>query len=206
MESASNMSVSTKRWAQVAEDLEFEQLASARKLAEGWRTGLASLTALLVAVTIIKGPESITDLDEWTRYVVVGLLAVAFVLLVVGSLAATRAASGQPGAEIFLDGDTLRTWTFNEARSIQRDIARATRSMLFGLVALALAIGLSWLGPRARLATPLVTVERDGIRTCGTLLALNDQNLFLGNPVQAHAAPLDIPLRPGIYILPTKAC
>ncbi|HLM88990.1 MAG TPA: hypothetical protein VK284_08180 [Streptosporangiaceae bacterium] len=200
------MSPPAKRWARLAEDLEFDQLASARKLAEGWRNGLAGLTALLAAVTVIKGPDSVADLALWARYLVVALLAVAFALLIAGSLAATRAASGSPGAEIFLDADTLRDWTFKEAKSIQRAITRATRCMLSGLAALALAIGLSWLGPGAQATAPLVTVERDGLRTCGTLLAATDRTLLLGDPAQPDAAPQTIPLAPGIQIRATNEC
>jgi hypothetical protein len=200
------MSVPAKRWAQMAEDLEFDQLGGARKLAEGWRNGLASLTALLAAVTIIKGPESIADLATWSRYAVVALLAIAFILLIAGSLAATRAASGGPGAEIFLDGDTLRAWTFNEARSIERRVTHAARCTVSGLAVLAIAIGLSWLGPGASADKPLVTVERQGMRTCGTLLTVSGGILLLGDPAKADAAPQSIPLDAGTRISPADKC
>jgi hypothetical protein len=196
-----------KRWAQLAQDLEFEQLGNARTLAEGWRTGLVGLTALLAAVTIFQGPDTVTGLVEWLRYVIVLLLAFAFVLLIAGSLTATKAASGAPGEEIYLDADELRTWTFNETRSIQRDIVRAARYMLCGLATLALAIGLSWLGPRAANASGgLITVQRDGIRTCGSLLSETSRILLLGNPADPGAVPRSIALGPGILILPTDRC
>jgi hypothetical protein len=200
------VTVPAKRWAQLADDLEFDQLGNARKLAEGWRTGLAGLTALLAAVTIIKGPDSVTELAEWLRYVVVALLALAFAALITGSLIATRAASGAPGEEIFLDADSLRNWTFRETKSIQRDIVRAARSMLFGLTALALAIGLSWLGPRAFAVASLITVEQNGIRTCGTLISETNRILLLGNPADPGAAPRAIAFGAGISIQPTGRC
>jgi hypothetical protein len=196
-----------KRWAQLADDLEFEQLGNARTLAEGWRTGLVGLTALLAAVTIFTGPGTVTGLVEWLRFLIVALLALAFVLLIAGSLTATRAASGAPGEEIYLDADELRRWTFNETKSIQRDIVRAARFMLGGLAALALAIGLSWLGPRAATGSgDLITVQRDGIRTCGTLLSETGRALLLGDPTDPTAAPQSIALSAGTVILPTNQC
>lgn len=200
------MSVPAKRWARLAEDLEFEQLTGARKQAEGWRTGLTSLTAVLAAVTIVKGTDSVADLAEWLRYTVVALLAAAFLLLVIGSLAATRAASGDPGAEIFLEGDELRAWTLDAARSVQKHIVRATRCMLLGLSALALATGLTWLGPRASEDRPLVTVEVDGNRLCGTLLAVEERTVILGDPAGSGKGLLAIPFRPGIEIRPAERC
>lgn len=200
------MTVPLKQWQRLADDLEFEQLANARKLAEGWRTGLASITALLAAVTIIKGPDSITQLSVWARYVVVGLLLIAFILLIAGSLTATRAASGNPGEEIFLDGEALRGWTFTEARSIQHAIMRAARLMLIGLGALALGIGLSWLGQRDSSAESLITVQVGAIRTCGTLLAETGRTVVLGDPANPAAAPQVIPLSAGTQIHTTDQC
>lgn len=201
------MTALAKRWAQLADDLEFEQLGNARALAEGWRTGLVGLTALLAAVTIFQGPDTVAGLVGWLRYVIVALLGIAFVLLIVGSLTATRAASGGPGEEIYLDADELRSWTFNETKSIQADILRAGRYTLCGLAALAIAIGLSWLGPRAATASgDLVTVQRDGIRACGTLLSESSRTLLLGDPADPSAAPQAIELGRGTLIRPTGQC
>jgi hypothetical protein len=201
------MTVPAKRWAQLADDLEFDQLGNARTLAEGWRTGLVGLTALLAAVTIFQGSGTVTGLVEWLRYVIVALLALAFVLLIAGSLTAMRAASGAPGDEIYLDADELRRWTFRETKSIQADIVRAARYTLCGLAALALAIGLSWLGPRAATASgDLVTVQRDGIRDCGTLLSETSRTLLLGDPADPSAAPQTIELVRGTLIRPTGQC
>lgn len=195
------MSGSLKRWAKLAEDIEFDQLAGARKLAEGWRTGLAGLTALLAAVTIIKGPQSITDLATWARWVVLGLLLAAFLLLVIGSLTATRAASGDPGDEIFLDGDELRDWMYREARQVGDDIRLARAAMVAGLVALGLATGLSWMGPRATPAAALVTVELNGAMACGPLIQMDEHTVYLGG-----ATPRVVTLTPGSRVKPVASC
>jgi hypothetical protein len=200
------MSVAAKRWAKLAEDTEFDQLAGARKQAEGWRTGLTGLTALLAAVTIIKGPQSLSELDTWARWVVVGLLLAAFVLLVIGSLVATRAASGDPGDEIFLDGDALRDWMYREAKSVGGDIRLARAAMVVGLSALALATGLTWMGPRATPARTLVTVEVNGVRACGTLIRMDDRTLYLGDVQKPDTAPKVVTLTSGIRITPAGSC
>ena len=49
------MTLDSKRWAQLASELKFTQLDTARKQAEVWRAGLAALTALLTAVFVLKG-------------------------------------------------------------------------------------------------------------------------------------------------------
>jgi hypothetical protein len=55
LERRADMSLDPKRWAQKAQELKFTQLDSARRQAEGWRTGLGGLTTLLSAALIIKG-------------------------------------------------------------------------------------------------------------------------------------------------------
>lgn len=196
VEGAADVSVPAKRWQQLADDLEFEQLAGARKQAEGWRAGLTGLTALLAAVTIVKGPDSVSALADWARYTVVGLIALAFGLLVAGTLAAVRAAAGNPGAAIYLDGEELQKWTFAEAASVQRDIVRASRRMVIGLVALGLALGLTWLAPAKEAKPGLVTVERDGLRACGPLVAIDGRTIVLGNPTRAIALDLTTRVSP----------
>jgi hypothetical protein len=48
------MTLDNKRWAQLASELKFSQLDTARKQAEVWRAGLAALTALLTAILVLK--------------------------------------------------------------------------------------------------------------------------------------------------------
>ncbi|MBO4208843.1 hypothetical protein [Micromonospora echinofusca] len=178
------MSIAEKRWAQLAQETQFHQLDSLRRQAEGWRTGLAGLTALLGAVLIVKGRSDISNLAPGVRYLVVVLLAGAFVLLVTASLLALRAASGWPDDEIYLTGESLRAWHAEESERIRTGIRRAARLMVVGLVVLAAAVGLTWLGPGESRA-PLVSVETSAGPVCGELVGVRDGHLIVGPAKEA---------------------
>ncbi len=113
---------------------------SARKQAEGWRTGLGGLTALLSAVLIVKGRDNITTLAPGYRWAVVLLLGLALVMLVTATLLAVRAASGRPGQEILRAGEALREWTRAELRRISRAVRRAAWLATLAIACVAVAI------------------------------------------------------------------
>ncbi|MEH1016351.1 hypothetical protein V6U90_25005 [Micromonospora sp. CPCC 206060] len=194
------MSIAEKRWAQLAQETQFHQLDSLRRQAEGWRTGLAGLTALLGAVLIVKGRSDISNLAPGVRYPVVVLLAVAFILLVTASLLALRAASGWPDDEIYLTGESLRAWHAEESDRIRTGIRRAARLMVAGLVVLAVAVGLTWLGPGESRA-PLVSVETAAGPVCGELVGVRDGHLIVGPVKEAAGAQPDRPV-PRLISLP----
>ncbi|GIJ29102.1 hypothetical protein Vqi01_42640 [Micromonospora qiuiae] len=172
------MNIEDKRWEQLAEQQKFGQLDGARRQAEGWRTGLTGLTALLAVATIIKGPDNVADLTPDTRLVVLGALGVGFAALVAGSLIAVRAASGTPGEDTWLTGKALRTWTRNEVRAIRRAIRVAATLLVIGLAAIAFSIGLTWLaGPAVN--KPGFKVVTTDTQVCGELLALDRTSVTL---------------------------
>lgn len=205
------MSIVEKRWAQLAQETQFHQLDSLRRQAEGWRTGLAGLTALLGAVLIVKGRSDISNLAPGVRYLVVVLLAVAFILLVAASLLALRAASGWPDDKIYLTGESLRAWHAEESSRIRAGIRTAARLMVAGLVVLAGAVGLTWLGP-AEATNPLVSVETATGPACGELLGARDGHLILTPAKEAtggaagRAVPRLIPLPQVTRLIVVKSC
>ncbi|MFG2091899.1 hypothetical protein [Spirillospora sp. NPDC048824] len=171
------MSLDDKRWTQKAQELKFTQLDSARRQAEGWRTGLGGLTALLSAVLIVKGRDNITNLAPGARWTVVLLLGLALTMLVTATLLAVRAASGRPGQEILRTGEALRAWTRAEIRRISRAIRGATWLATLAVVCVAVAIGTTWLGPPAKLEPALVDVQHQGGRMCGEFTGADSRNL-----------------------------
>ncbi|MFI6231849.1 hypothetical protein ACIBCR_31590 [Micromonospora echinospora] len=188
------MSITEKRWTQLAQETQFHQLESVRKQAEGWRTGLAGLTALLAAVLVVKGRSDVSGLAPTARYLVVALLAVAFALLVTASLLALRAASGWPDDRIYLTGEALRAWHASESARIRARIRDAARLMVFGLLILAVAVGVTWLGPAEKKDAPLVSVETAAGTVCGELTGARDGHLVLGGPAADRGTPRLIPL------------
>lgn len=178
------MSIEAKRWVQLAQELRFEQLTSARKQAEGWRTGLAGLTTLLAALLIIKGRDNVSGLTPSSLWTVMALLGVALALLVTATLFAVRATSGAPSAVILLTGENLHAWTKSEVRAVGRFIRWAAILTVTAICVLALAVGITWTAPVPRPTTPLVEVMLPGGDTCGELLGITGGNLVLNEKIR----------------------
>lgn len=157
------------RWDALADDLAFNQLPSTRRQAETWRTGLAGLTGLLGAVLIVKGRDTIADLSQGRRVLVIALLALAFAVLVTATLSALRAASGNPGDDTLLTGEDLRDWTEREVIAARRAIRWARALTLCGIALVAVAVGVAWLSPTAKPGTTLVLIESASGTVCGAL-------------------------------------
>lgn len=170
----------------LAQDLSFGQLAIVRKQAEGWRTALASFTALLSAVLIVKGRDSVTGLTATHRWTVAVLLGLAFALLITATLSSVRAASGTPGTEILLTGEDLRVWTQTEVRFVGRLIRQAALLTVTALILLAAAVGITWLSPPATTNGSLVEVFGSNGRICGEFVGIVDGNLILKTPRLRH--------------------
>ncbi len=179
------MSIERKRWAQRAQELRFEQLTIVRRQAEGWRIGLTGLTALLSAVLLVKGRDTVTGLEDWAKVTVAVLLAAAFAALVAATMLAIRAASGTPGSEILLTGEDLREWTRHEVQAVGRRIRGAAALTVLALAVLVTALGFTWFGPDAKAAKPMVEVVGPAGKLCGELVGSADGELIVkGREVQ----------------------
>jgi hypothetical protein len=197
------MTLDRKRWAQLASELKFSQLDTARKQAEVWRAGLAALTALLTAVFVLKGGDNVSDLTEPYQAIVVGLLGLALALLLIGTLWVGRALAGPAGEEILLTGERVEQWTKEEVRRISVALRWAPVSAATGVVAVAVAIGVTWLAPAQGAAAPLVQVTQStGKQSCGQLIGVNDRQLIL----RPASGPVIIPLTTVTAITPVTAC
>ena len=78
--------LANKRWAQRANAIQFGELAAIRATAGQWRNGLAGLTALLSAGTLLASPTLASHLTPGPQ-LAVGLLAVSGLLPAVRHLA-----------------------------------------------------------------------------------------------------------------------
>ncbi|GAA2611660.1 hypothetical protein SMC26_10610 [Actinomadura fulvescens] len=195
------MSIDRKRWAQRAQELKFTQLDAARKQADGWRTGLGGLTALLSVVLIVKGRDTISSLTPGFRWGVVLLLAAGLGMLVAATLLTVRAAAGRPGQDILLSGETLRSWTLDEVRRVAGAIRLAAWLATTAIACLALAIGLTWLGPEARPAGTLMDVRHDAGHVCGEITGADGRQLIIKT-----ATPTVVPLSAVISMKPVRSC
>lgn len=197
------MTLDNKRWAQLASELKFSQLDTARKQAEVWRAGLAALTALLTVIFVLKGRDNVGDLTEPYQATVVGLLGLALLLLLVATMWVSRALAGPPGEEILLTGEEVAKWTRGEVRKISTALRWAPMMAAIGVVAVAAAIGLTWLAPAQGTGNPLVQVaESVGHITCGQLIGVSNHELI----IEPTSGPVAIQLSDVTAIAPVPSC
>lgn len=138
-----------RRWAEKAEELNFTQLDHLRALAERWRNGLAGLTALLAAVSVIKGRENLAEMTPAGRGWTVTLLMVSFFALLSGTVIAMRASFGLPGAPIWLTGPEVEKAENEEAPRIRSAIDNAIILSVLGVTLAAGATLITWLNKPA---------------------------------------------------------
>lgn len=167
--------IAKKRYAQLGQQLQYDQLGTVRRQAEGWRNGLAGLTGLVGVVFVLKGRESVAGMPGGWRWVTALLLVLAFVLLLAGSLGAVRAANGQVGQRVWLTGDRLLSGILDEVERTQDALSTARRLSVAGLCAIVAAIAVSWLVPVETSASPgssgpYVLVNTTGGVRCGELV------------------------------------
>jgi hypothetical protein len=175
------VSLARKRWAQLAQELQFSQLDIARKQADTWRTGLATLTTLLTAILVIKGRDDLSTLTTTAQVVVAALLGLALLLLLTATMWVSRALAGPPGEEILLTGEDLQDWTNGEVRKISRALRWAPGLAAISVVVVAAAIGVTWFAPAAQgTSAPLVQItETGGQITCGTFIGETRRQVIL---------------------------
>ncbi|GAA2102638.1 hypothetical protein GCM10009801_76850 [Streptomyces albiaxialis] len=198
-----------RRWAEMARELEFQQLPELRRQAEGWRTGLTGLTALVAVLAVLKGRDSLAELPGWARALAMGLVLGAFVLLVIGALVAVRASHGLPGEEIYYEGQALRRWTERECVRVSGSIRAAAVLCLSGLLLVTAAVAVSWAatpekpekkgGKRAALVR--VTPQDTGKALCGRLVSVTPQRAV----VRTHDGTRRT-VRGAVTVKPARTC
>ncbi|MBC3843041.1 hypothetical protein GXW82_31240 [Streptacidiphilus sp. 4-A2] len=196
---------SDRRWAELAHELEFNQLSELRRQAEGWRNGLTGLTALLTVLAVLKGRDDLAGLPGWARVLTTVLLALAFALLVVGSLVAVRASFGRPGEEILLGGQSLRRWTEQEVRRVGRDLWAAACCCVLGVVLVAAAVAVAWS------TTTDASPQQLQVRTttgslCGELVGMGHDGLTLWSGSGPDRELRTVPLGELVAFEPVNSC
>jgi hypothetical protein len=161
------------RWAQRADELEYNALSRVRSTAEKWTASLGAILGLGGTVLLVKGREDISTL-ETTYQVLVGVvllaaLGVALAATVVGGLAA----QGTPRNVRWPSGTKLRRWEREQALSA---IGRLRTSRVLAIVAVGLivvAVGLTWFGEAESTSKPptVVVLQESGSVLCGRLVA-----------------------------------
>lgn len=184
------MSYEDKVWAKRAAALRLNEVERIQGTAQKWRDGLIALTALLTAVTIVKGPEKITELTPTGRVVVTILLSVALAALLLGSGAAMRAAFGYPPEDQLTSSGALKKWSSDEAHKASRYLYLATVCFFIAVPLVFAATLLMWFDDdwfaKAEQPRVVVVVERNDAvppaRTCGELAKLDNNKVEIKRP------------------------
>jgi len=197
-----------RHWAELARQLEFDQLPELRRRAEGWRNGLTGLSTLLAILVVLKGRDDLVGLPAAARHTAMGLIATAFVLLVAGSVLATRAAHGTPGSSgerILLAGQALRRWTEQEIVGVTRSLRQASLCCVLGVALVAAAVGIAW----ATTETPKDHLVRVGTTTgelCGELLGGGRGGVSLEVDEEDGPRRVTLPARSVDSVVPVDSC
>jgi hypothetical protein len=147
--------------------VQYEELGAARRSAEQWRTGMASLTALLSAAALITAPDLGKTLGSPWRAFVGGLALAGLLALTYGTWQVMRAAFGMPSSAIPMTGERLRAWEQSQARDAVDRLRQARISFLSGLLLIILASSVAFAAqPRGG---PFVMVTTADGPLCGRL-------------------------------------
>lgn len=194
---------SDRRWAQLARELEFTQLPELRKQAEGWRTGLTGLTALLAILVTLKGRDDLAQLPSAARHTATALIGAAFLLLVIGSVLAVRAAHGRPGSRVLLAGQALRAWTETETVRVTRSLRYASVCCVSGVALVAAAVVTAWATTESS-PDHLVRVTTTTGARCGEFLGAGRDGVTLKE--DGGGARITLAARTVISVTPVSGC
>ncbi|MFF9522401.1 hypothetical protein ACF1DV_10565 [Streptomyces achromogenes] len=193
---------SDRRWAQLARELEFSQLTELRRQAEGWRNGLAGLTALLAVLVTLKGRDDLSRLPSAARHTATALLGGAFVLLVVGSVRAVRAAHGRPGGRVLLAGQALRRWTETETIRVTGALRQASVCCVAGILLACAAVTVAWVTTGSP-PDHLVRVVTTSGEQCGEFLGSGPDGVVLHSE---GGRRVSLPARTVASVSPVASC
>lgn len=198
------MNLDRKRWLQLAQELKFSQLDIARKRAETWRNGLATMTTLLTGVLVIKGRSDFTALTMPFQIVVALLLSLALLTLLTATMWVIRALAGPTGKEFWPTGEDLEEWTRHEVGKIELALAWAPKLAAASVLVIGVAVAVTWFAPtRPSSLPPFVRViTSTGQQVCGAFVGASDHQLI----VVPSSGSLLIPLSMVATLTPVTAC
>ncbi len=124
-----------------------ERLRAALQQAEGYRNFLTSLTGLLTVVFVLKGQENLSRMTTGPRWWVIGLLAGAFLLLLVASWLMVSAVHEPPGRKLPPTGEYLLRYEKDRAKTVILMTAWSRWMGAVGVLAVSAASLVTWIWP-----------------------------------------------------------
>ncbi|MFF3996299.1 hypothetical protein ACFYX8_23770 [Streptomyces cyaneofuscatus] len=175
-------------------DMLQSQLEIARHQAEGWRNFLATATALLAAVLVLKGRENVAELTPIYRWGVVLAMALGLLALLTSAFAAASAAHGRPKDALrYADESQLLRWEEKECERIGNLVNRARWLAVAGVLATAAGVLATWVAPTSEKGGATVTVHTRQGAVCGELVALDTSGVTVRVKVIGDTASSKVP-------------
>lgn len=166
------------------------QVDIARHQAEGWRNFLATATALLAAVLVLKGRENVAELTPGYRWGVVLAVAIGLLALLISAFAAASAAHGRPKEALQrADERQLLQWEQNECERIGSLINRARWLAVAGVLATAAGVMATWVAPAGEKGAASVTVHTRQGKVCGELIVMDSSGITVRVKANASSPP-----------------
>lgn len=170
-------------------DMLQSQLSIARHQAEGWRNFLATATALLAAVLVLKGRENVAELTPAYRWSVVAAIAVGLLALLSSAFTAASAAHGRPKDAVeHADEIQLIKWEKKELARTARYVNRARWLAVAGVLATAAGVLATWVAPANEKDAATVTVHTREGTVCGELVSLGPSGVTVRIKANATAS------------------
>jgi hypothetical protein len=189
-------------WAVRASKARLDELPAARATAEQWRNGLAGLTALLSAGSLVASPGLADHIPSPWRWPV-GLIVLAGLLtLLYGASRAMNAAFGVPGGEIQMISTDLRDWEHNQATAALANIRQARRCFFAGLILIIAAAVLAFVAIPASSENLVQVTGRAGV-FCGDLDSSTPRDITITSAVGTTRS---IPMSAIGSIVPISNC
>jgi hypothetical protein len=152
------------------------QLTDVRKTAENWRNGLVALIGLIATFSAVKGSSDFSGLARWAVDSVGVLLSLALVSGIFGAWKSLAAAYGTPSVitlEQFRALGGVNGFHLDLAGKTICNLHWARRATIATVILVALAVGLTWYGPRS--SSTILNVERNSLPSvCGKLVSSQD--------------------------------
>lgn len=179
--------------AEEVQRLRGEQVDAVRKAADKWRTALAGVVALITAVAVIKGRDSVLLVQQPYRIAVGVCVLAALACAAVGSFWGMRAAYGMPRLVVLRRSGGPGTHAtaapeLVEAAGAVIDLRRTIVCTYLTLGLLTAAVGLTWYGPASPPAFATVT-STDGVRQCGILVSADRNRVIVKSGFQVTTVP-----------------
>lgn len=146
-----------------------DQLKSTRATADSWQKGLAGLLTVVTSILLLKGRDSIDEIDHWYAVTAAVALGIAALFGAVAAYKLLDAAYGQPSSQDLtkIRQESLYVWRYERAVEAARKLRTGQLLLLASIAIVGGTVVLTWFAPEPS-SSPAYQV-RDAQGHCGEL-------------------------------------